>query len=111
MNRSGQNKMPSLEDIRAAVAKTAARKPDISRVVLFGSYARGDARPDSDIDLCVEYGERAAVPFRPLRVLPGRAGCRRETPRHRLSARLGDDAFTQTIDREGVTLYERSQFR
>jgi len=25
----------------------------INRVVLFGSYARGDARSDSDVDLCI----------------------------------------------------------
>lgn len=35
--------------------KKALRKENFPRfkVVLFGSYARGEARPDSDIDLCL----------------------------------------------------------
>lgn len=29
----------------------AARRPDVMGLLLVGSYARGDARPDSDVDL------------------------------------------------------------
>jgi len=37
-------------------------------IILFGSRARGDYRPDSDFDLCVYYdgGEREAFKFRAL---------------------------------------------
>lgn len=31
------------------------RRWKISKLILFGSQARGDARPDSDVDLLVEY--------------------------------------------------------
>jgi len=35
------------------------RRWKISKLTLFGSQARGDARPDSDVDLLVEYGPDA----------------------------------------------------
>jgi predicted nucleotidyltransferase len=44
-------------DIKAIVPRVAeilAQEFGVSRVVLFGSLTRGDARPDSDIDLAVE---------------------------------------------------------
>ena len=34
----------------------AARKYDLSRVFLFGSYARGEAGPGSDVDILIEGG-------------------------------------------------------
>jgi predicted nucleotidyltransferase len=43
-----------MNDIRpflSAVATWAKRQPGVGAVVLVGSYARGSARPDSDIDL------------------------------------------------------------
>ena len=39
-------------NIEALVAYLAAQ-PDVLAAYLFGSYARGDARPDSDVDLAV----------------------------------------------------------
>ena len=42
---------PILARLRASLQKTYGDK--IERVVLFGSRARGDARPDSDYDVAV----------------------------------------------------------
>jgi predicted nucleotidyltransferase len=33
-----------------------AQQYGLDKVYLFGSYARGEAKPDSDIDLCIEKG-------------------------------------------------------
>ena len=40
-----------IEKTRAAVAVLARERAEIERVVLFGSMARGDAVPGSDVDL------------------------------------------------------------
>lgn len=46
---------PPIEAIQAAVAARARQKPLIRIVWLFGSRARGDHKPDSDIDLAVSH--------------------------------------------------------
>ena len=43
----------SIEDIKRIVAPVA-RRHGVDRVYLFGSYARGGATAESDVDLCVE---------------------------------------------------------
>lgn len=45
----------SVEEIKAIVAALAARY-GADRIYLFGSYARGDADEDSDIDLRIDKG-------------------------------------------------------
>ncbi|MBR2700159.1 MAG: nucleotidyltransferase domain-containing protein [Clostridia bacterium] len=48
--------MPTLEMIQDAVRTAAAQYP-VKRVELFGSYANGTAREDSDVDFLVEFME------------------------------------------------------
>ena len=45
----------TIEEIKSIVAPSAAAH-DVSRIYLFGSYARGEATPSSDIDLRVDKG-------------------------------------------------------
>ena len=42
---------------RKAVRALARRRPEVRRVILFGSMARGDAVPGSDVDLLVVLSE------------------------------------------------------
>src|SRR5689334_4580192 len=51
-------RQPSLRQISAAVG--AAMPSQVAAVYLFGSYARGNPRPDSDVDLGLLYVEPPA---------------------------------------------------
>jgi uncharacterized protein len=48
--------MLTLQQIKDIVADYFKDKP-VKKVYLFGSYARGNAREDSDVDLLVEYDD------------------------------------------------------
>ncbi len=43
----------NIESFLSQVKSWAAQQPDIAGMLLVGSYARGAARPDSDIDLVI----------------------------------------------------------
>ena len=49
------DKLYSIPDIQNLIQPVAALY-NVDRVMLFGSYARGDATPDSDIDLHIDKG-------------------------------------------------------
>jgi uncharacterized protein len=87
----------------------------IERVLLFGSHARGESTPDSDVDLCVVTNgdETQQSAARSLRRAIGRI---RNKPALSLvpisSDRLAEkrrirDPFFETIIREGVCLAEK----
>ena len=46
----------TVEEIKSKII-TAARQYGIQKAFLFGSYARGEAVFDSDIDICIEKGK------------------------------------------------------
>lgn len=87
----------------------------VERVVLFGSYARGQQRADSDVDLCIvaEGAEnqlaaardfrRAIRDVRPkpaLTLIP-------ITPARFEEKRAGGDYFFKTIAEEGICVAEK----
>ena len=57
----------TLEELRAAkrdAILAIAAKHGVTRIRVFGSFARGEAREDSDLDLLIEAGPRR-TPFFP----------------------------------------------
>lgn len=50
----------TLEEIKEK-AVPILKKNDVEFAGIFGSYARGDAKPESDIDLLVEFADEAKV--------------------------------------------------
>ena len=58
--------MPTLEDILAILREQHAllsRRYPIQRLALFGSWARGEAREDSDVDVLVEVDPSIGLRF------------------------------------------------
>ena len=95
-------KVYSIEEIRSIVAPIAAAHR-VGRVYLFGSYARGEATPSSDIDLRIEKGS--------LRGLFALGGLYADLE-DRLGKKLDllttgslDREFLQRISKEEVLLY------
>jgi uncharacterized protein len=81
-------------------------------VYLFGSHARGDARPDSDVDLCLvaegadrqlEAAQGFARVIRPIRPKPSFTLVP-ITPERLAEKRSVQDYFFETVLKEGVCL-------
>ena len=102
--------VPTRDAIVQAVCAAAEPFPAIERVILFGSYARGEARPGSDIDLRVIRDEN--TPFSMMNLAAFSKAIRLRTGKEVdvLSKRdIGDAALCEAIQREGVAVYERKE--
>jgi predicted nucleotidyltransferase len=53
-----------LAALRERVAALAQQRPEVERVLLFGSFARGDATPESDVDLLLIARQADANPLK-----------------------------------------------
>ena len=83
------------------------------RIVMFGSRARGDTRPDSDLDLMVEM-ETDDPPAERVRTIDALFGLRRwamdlvvYTPEEVEQQRQYRNALIRVIESEGRVLYEQ----
>lgn len=45
--------LPTFDTLQNLARKMAEKFPQVHKVILFGSHARGEAGPDSDVDLMV----------------------------------------------------------
>lgn len=93
-----------LDDIKGVV-KEVAQEYGVERVLLFGSYARGEAVSKSDIDLRIDKGK--------IRGLIQLAGFQLELE-EKLNSAVDvvttdslDDDFLKAIGKEEIVLYER----
>jgi predicted nucleotidyltransferase len=98
-----------VQDIVRRIVATA--QPE--KVILFGSRARGEARPDSDFDVLVikessEPRYRRSVPlYVALANVPAEVEVLVYTPSEVAEWSQVPQAFVTTALREGTTLYER----
>jgi len=98
-----------LDEVVARVRRVLRPK----KIVLFGSRARGDSRPDSDYDLLVIQESdkpryrRAGAAYTALADLPVEVEVMVYTPAEADEWRDVPQAFVTTALREGKVLYER----
>ena len=101
------------EDVTQDIIRRIVATAQPQKIVLFGSRARGDARPDSDFDLLVikessEPGYRRDAPlYVALADLPVEVDVLVYTPEEVAEWAQVPQAFVTTATREGKTIYER----
>lgn len=104
------DRTPSIEEITRRIA--AAFHP--RRIVLFGSRARGDAGPDSDVDLMIEMDTTASPVERAIAVQalfglrPWSLDVVVYTPEEVERLRHINGTLASVIDAEGRVVYERA---
>lgn len=93
-----------MEKIRSTVSELG-KKYGAERIYLFGSYARGEARPNSDIDLRIDKGRiRGLFALAGLQLaLEGSLGAKVDL----LTSDSLDQRFLDRIQSEEVLLYGR----
>ena len=93
----------SVAEIKDKIA-TTARQYGIKKAYLFGSYARGEAGLDSDIDICIEKGE-----IRTLLELSGFCQDLQDTLRSKVDVVTTTGlsaAFKEQIKKDMILIYE-----
>jgi uncharacterized protein len=80
----------------------AIKAEGVTKLAIFGSRARGDARPDSDLDVLVETTARGAAPsfdmFKVMHLIEDGTGLRvqisqRNLLKPRIAERIADDVI------------------
>ncbi|MEQ1750405.1 MAG: nucleotidyltransferase domain-containing protein [Prosthecobacter sp.] len=110
-----ENLPPSLHDQRETLRlclEAMDRALPLKQVILFGSHARGDARPDSDVDLCLvadgagEQSQAAGVWRRAMRPLRGKPSFTLIpiSPGRLIEKQVCSDHFFHTVLEEGKLL-------
>jgi predicted nucleotidyltransferase len=86
--------------VRLREIAPAIKAAGVTKLALFGSRARGDARPDSDLDVLVDTTSRDASPpfdlFKVLHLIEDATGLRaqismRDLLKPRMAERIADD--------------------
>ena len=96
------------------MVRRLVRQFDPDQIILFGSHARGQPRPDSDLDLLIVLPEapdrrRAAVEImRALRDLPVSKDILVTTPAHLAERGQVNGLVYRTALEEGIVVYEHA---
>lgn len=101
--------MLTTEQIKQTVADYFRDKP-VRKVYLFGSYARGEADEESDVDLLLDIEEDASVTYFTLGgyLADMRDLFKRKVDIVTLDALRSDRYFTKFVEAEKKELYARS---
>lgn len=82
-----------------------AKEFGIQRMYLFGSYARGEANDDSDVDIYIDKGNLKSLIqyYNFVAEIEQTLGCHVDV----VTTGIQDKTFLQAIMKDGVLLYER----
>lgn len=94
----------TIDTLRSIIAPIAARH-GVDRVYLFGSYARGEANQNSDVDLRVDKGDLRGL-FALGALYSDLADCLGKKLDLLTTGSL-DQSFLRQIEKEEVLLYDR----
>ncbi len=95
------------------IARRIVERFQPKRILLFGSRARGDFQPDSDVDLLIEMDTELRRPYREIEVDKLFAGRRWSldvfvyTPEEIAALRDNVGTLVHLAEREGRVLYDR----
>ena len=96
------------DNLAAGVAKVLGRFPAVEKAFLYGSRARGDYRPDSDIDLAVQAPEMDFPGFLSLKAALADLPLIFKIDLVQKEM-LENDALREQIERDAVLFYERKR--
>ena len=100
---------PLLDEVRRRLLSDLDPPPE--KIVVFGSRARGNARPDSDLDLLIVLrtdgtpGQRGVLVRRPLRQLGVAMDILVYTPEEYERYRAYPSSVVRAAEREGIVLH------
>ncbi|MCD8012361.1 MAG: nucleotidyltransferase domain-containing protein [Lachnospiraceae bacterium] len=99
----GDDMVQSIATIREKTIPIV-KKYGVKRIYLFGSYARGEAHDESDIDFYMEKGRlRSLIQYFSLvNDLEKTFDCHVDL----ISKNISDQEFITSIEKEGILLYE-----
>ena len=104
-----KNKTYNIDEIRCIVA-LIAKKYDVDRVFLFGSYARGEADSNSDLDFVIDKGRLRGLQLAgmlcDLQEQFGK-GIDLLTMTGIKNGNKNEKFFKQSIDKDMVVIYEQ----
>ena len=102
------------EELIEHVVRTIAERFQPERIILFGSHARGEAGPDSDLDLFIEMETSSSPPERAIAIRSAFGiytwpmDLLVYTPQEVQRLKNVAGTLLSVIEREGKLLYERS---
>lgn len=100
-----------IDAITQCVAAEACHFPAIQKAILFGSFARGEAGPESDVDLRLKIDRAEQFSLYDLARLQKALAKRLGREVDIVTAdKLSNSNLAAAIEREGITVYERKRY-